>query len=190
MELDPKTISRVWWKGAATSAAKGIPQGLMLGAIAAVVLFGVIAGAMLLAPTAPIAMTTAQAFGGFLYSHSVAVALATEGLTMATATSLVTSIASISLVPIMLFNTVLTSVGNFLTGGKIAVNAYKQDIEHRMNEARITQVEQRQLQLAPQAPARSQAVQRILANGPRNTANFAQAETERAADAPNGQTIH
>ncbi len=181
MELDSQTLRSVWWKGAIGSAIKGIPQGLMLGLLGAGLLFGGIYALGALAPA--LAGSLAADFGAFLYAGTPAVATS-----LAAGAVPAFSLASMNVLPIVALNMVLTAVGNFLTGGKIACNAYKQDIEHRMNEVRISQIEAREQAPAPSV-APSRTVQAIVAQGPRQQTSHAAAEEVRAS-APSSAAIH
>lgn len=186
MELDPQTLRSVWWKGAIGSALKGIPQGLMLGLLGASLLCGGIALLGSIGATSGIALGLAKAFGGFLYSSATAQALAAGTLSTVPAFGL----ATLNVLPIVALNTVLTSVGNFLTGGQIACNAYKQDVEHRMNHARIRQLEAReQVVEATLARTPSQAIQAVLTRGPRAQQSYEAAEAARSTSA-NGTILH
>lgn len=184
MDLDPAVKSRVWWKGAITSAIKGIPQGLMLGAIAAGVLIG---GLYLLSAmgAAGIAGYVGTAFNYFLFNMqnaAVASQLATQTLPV------VTSLAIFNPLPIIALNTILTSIGNFLSGGDSAVNAYKQQVDHDANVARLERLEGRELALE-EAIATSPTIKKILAEGPRSKSYSAAEETRDVAPS-NGPTIH
>ncbi len=183
MELDQQTVGKVWWKGALEGAVKGIPQGIMLGAIGAALLFGGLYALGALGGMG-VASSLAASFGTFLFSTGAATNAVAAGSTLAHF-----SLAVFNPLPIIALNTILTSVGNFLTGGDIAVNAYKQDVEHRMNEARITQIEGRELTLQQQMQAQSRTIQNILAQGPRGATSFSKAEEERK-ELPADRTIH
>lgn len=165
MEVDSQTLRHVWWKGAISGALKGIPQGLMLGAIG----FGVLAaGIYLFGATALVG-----SFGSFLFGDAAAAAAAI------TAGNVGAFIGTLSPVTFIALNTVLTSVGNFLTGGTMACNAYKQDVEHRMNETRIDQLEARGMAHMPSfVPSRT--VKTIISQGTRQQQSFASAEQARA----------
>jgi hypothetical protein len=185
MELDPQTVSSVWWKGALGGALKGIPQGLLLGVIG----FGVlVVGTYALAAfgVTGLAATMMHGLGGFLFTEAGAASIS-AGIAAGSASGF--SLAALSPIPFIALNTVLTIAGNFLTSGQSAVNAYKQDVEHRMNDARITAIESRE-QMLEEVVTPSRAVQKILAQGPRNKGSFAAAEAEREASAPASPTIH
>lgn len=181
--MDSKDVSRAWWKGAISSAIKGIPQGLLLGAIGFAVLT---AGILALGAIAPVFTATwlAGPFGSFIFANIPAVTTAFAAHTMPAF-----SLAILNPLPVIALNTVLTAVGNFLTGGDIAVNAYKQDFEHRLNETRIARIEARELQLEQSLP-RSRTVQKIVEAGPRHQSSFQHAEETRDAHEPKGPTIH
>ncbi|MBN8542634.1 MAG: hypothetical protein J0M34_00020 [Alphaproteobacteria bacterium] len=169
MELDKQTRSKVWWGGAISSALKGIPQGLLLGAIGAGVLFGGIylLGLSGISIFGFSGAGLAQAFGSFLYTVPAG--------GVATTTSM------ISPWPVIALNTVLTAVGNFLTGGDLAVAQYKQQVDHEHNNQRIRAIEGREQQMEQivarhlndanhhthETPKTSQRVQNILEEGPR-----------------------
>lgn len=178
-------VSSVWWKGAFSAALKGIPQGLLLGAIG----FGVLtAGIFALGAVAPafVATSLAGPFGSFLFNMTPAIAE-----TFAAGTMPAFSLALFNPVPVIALNTVLTAVGNFLTGGNIAVNAYKQDVEHRMNEARISRLESRELGLDHEIPTASRTAQKIISAGPRTASSFRETEETREQSTPSaGPTIH
>lgn len=156
MELDQQTLRRVWWRGAIGAAIRGIPQGMVLGVIGAVALWGL---GTLIPPLG-------AALGAFVFT--------TGG--------------GLNLLPMIALNTVLTSIGNFLTGGKIACNAYKQEVEHQMNETRISALEARE-QMRDQTIPQSRGLRTILARGPRAGQSFAHAEEtrEQSSDSP---TLH
>jgi hypothetical protein len=158
MENDTQARSGVWWRGAASAALKGIPQGIMLGAIASVLLFGGIWAVGALGFTATATML-ATSFGSFLYTGAPAFA----GI--------------FNPVPIIIFNTVLTSIGNFLTGGAIAVNKYQQEMDHERNEVRISQIEAREQALEKMVGKPSATIQALVDKGPRNQQSFAEAAT-------------
>lgn len=185
MGLNPEEMSRIWWKGALKSALKGIPQGLMLGIGGACLLFSTIALLGGIGATAGLALGISQAFGGFLYS-------AATTATLATATAVPAfSLASINILPIVALNTVLTVVGNFITGGDMAVNTYKQDMEHKINEARLARLESHEI--APQQEAArplSASLRRILAQGSCKPGAKIDAEQYRPDKIPIGRAIN
>jgi len=164
MELNQQDLSNVWWKGALTGAAKGIVQGLLLGALAGLALYAGVA-ALGAAGFVGAANGLAGAFGSFIYAGSSA-----TGFTFATA---------FNPTVIIIFNTVLTSIGNFITGGASAVDAYKQDANQRMNEARISQIESREMALEQTIASPSRSLQKIIAAGPRNATSFRDAQEQR-----------
>ncbi|MFM9890857.1 MAG: hypothetical protein ACKVOE_09525 [Rickettsiales bacterium] len=187
MELDPQEVSRVWWKGAFSSALKGIPQGLFLGLLAATAMYGLIAGMLLVGgPIGAVGLSVAQGMGGFIYTGAASQALA--GATAGSALGIVTSFSSFSVAAMVALNGVLSAVGNFMSGGKIAVNAYKQEFDHKQNEARLDRIESREIALE-ECVTPSRHVQKILAAGPRQRDSFASAEEGRAAE-PTAPTIH
>jgi hypothetical protein len=172
MELDSQTLRSVWWKGAISGALKGIPQGLLLGALG----FGLIAGGIYLFGATSLVGT----FGSFLFGDAAA---ATAAMTAGNIGSFIGTLSPLTFV---VLNTALTVAGNFLTGGQIACNTYKQEAEHQQNAARIRQLEVRTQQLAPD-PTTSRTVQAILAQGPRTS--HAHAEQLRN-QAPSQPTLH
>lgn len=169
MELDPQTLRAVWWKGALTAALKGIPQGVLLGVLGAAILIGGIYAVSAMGASG-FAFELAKDFGSFLFSNSGTAALAATGATALPAFSF----GALNILPLVALNTVLTAVGNFLTGGQIACNAYKQEVEHTMNERRISRIEAREQRLE-HAVATSSGIKRIVAQGPRSQQSHANA---------------
>lgn len=180
MEIDPAEKSRVWWSGALKSAAKGIPQGILLGLLGA----GVIWGALTVLPMIPvvsgIAAPIIQAFTGFIFAPG-----ATVGFL------------PLAPWPFVMMNTVLTAVGNFLVGGDLAVAKHQQEVDHAHNDARIRAIESREHMVEQavgehlvQPPQRSMVVDSIIRTGPRPQQSYAAAEDAREAQAPQGPTIH
>jgi hypothetical protein len=167
MNIEAHDLSKVWWRGALTGAAKGLVTGLVVGAAAAVTL------QFVLIPLFPMLglPSIASAFAGFL--------TLTPGVAGA----------SFSALPLAIFSAVTGTLGNALSSGRIAVNAYKQDVEHRMNEARISQIEQREMALGSLVGTPSRGVQKILASGPRTTTGFRDAEENREQP-PISPTVH
>jgi len=162
MELDPQEVSRVWWQGAIGGAAKGVVQGLMLGFAGACILFA------LNAVFPGLGLFTS--LSTFLFAGSAAHPL----------------FAPIAMVTL---NAVLGAVGGFLNSGDIAVNAYKQEVDHQANMARIEAIESRE-KLVEQcvAPMQSRRVQQILADGAKQP-SFAEAEEARDT-IPTQRTLH
>jgi hypothetical protein len=148
MEHAQKSKSAVWWEGATSGALRGIPQGLLLGLGGALLLWG-------LAAAFPV-LGLAEVFQGFLFVGE-------------------TAAAGINPIGFVALNTVLTAVGNFLTGGDIAVNKYQQEIDHARNEQRIHAIEGRERQveqvvsqhLVHEHHPAPRHVQKILEGGPR-----------------------
>src|SRR5262249_46992440 len=139
MELDHETKRRVWWQGTIKGAVRGLFFGLIAGAATALILqFALI----------PLFPVIGPAFAGFLtLSPGVAGA-------------------AFSPVPLAIFSGLSGMLGNALANGKIACNAYKQEVEHRMNEERIDAIEVRE-QALEQTITPSHAVRQALAKGPR-----------------------
>ena len=129
-QLDPQTKSSVWWRGAISSAVKGIPQGLLLGLIG----FAVLTGGMYLFG----ATGLVGSFGSFLFGDATAALTAIEGAKIGA------FVASLNPLTFVALNTVLTFVGNFLTGGDMAVAKYQQEVDHAKNEVRISAIEGRE----------------------------------------------
>lgn len=138
MEIDKQTRSRVWWQGAISSAIKGIPQGIMLGLLGAGVLFG---GIFLIQAfgAAPLAFEIAKDFGSFLFSNAAVAEMAAGSMPAF-------GLAAINVIPVVALNAVLTIVGNFLTGGDMAVNKHQQEVDHEHNNLRIRAIEGREQQ--------------------------------------------
>jgi hypothetical protein len=163
MELDQQTKSGVWWKGAISSALKGIPQGLMLGLIG----FAVLTGGIYLFGATSLVGT----FGSFLFGSTAA---ATEAIAAGSIGSFIGALNPLTFVAL---NTVLTLVGNFLTGGDMAVAKHQQEVDHAKNEVRIRAIEGREKQMEHivarhlthdhQPQTTPQHVQQILSEGPR-----------------------
>lgn len=185
MELNSKIGSSIWWKGALKGALKGLLIGAAIG-IASAVLFQ----AAIIPATIALAQATgwaelagiANIFSGFLTLQPLSV--------ITTWTNAIVPWSAFSVIPFALFNGGISAITGLLTGGNIAVNAYKQDVDHRMNEARINQIEARELQLEQTMPPRSRTVQDIIVAGPRMTTSFERAEGERSAAAPQTPTMH
>jgi hypothetical protein len=176
IELTPQEKSHVWWSGAIKSAIHGIPQGLMLGALSAVVLFGAIVALNAIFPA--FAFGLAHAMGGFLFSSSAAAAVGSAAHAIPAAAL---SLSALNLVPFMAFNVVGSMIGNFMTGGKIALGDYQQRVDHARNEVRIGELETRE-QLVEQAIGVNPKLQTILNRGPRTVESFAAAEESRGAE--------
>ncbi|MFZ4126072.1 MAG: hypothetical protein ACOYJ2_08420 [Rickettsiales bacterium] len=169
MELTKQERDAIYWRGAIGGAIKGIPQGLMLGALAACVLFGGIYAFGFFA--GPAAAQLAYGFGSFLFTTGIS----------AGATTLPTIGANIFAVfnpiPVIVLNTVLTAIGNFLSGGDQAVAAAKQQKQNDYLDAKLMQVEGRERQIEqvisqhlahePQPLTAPRHVQKILEEGPR-----------------------
>ncbi|MBX9727266.1 MAG: hypothetical protein K2X09_08370 [Rickettsiales bacterium] len=171
MDTSPEKLSNVWWKGTLKGGLKGLMVGLLVGAAAALTLQFVLI---------PLFPAIAEAFAGFLTLTPSAAAGWAGG---------VVPLASFSAIPLAIFSGVSGMLGNLLGSGNDAVNAYKQDVEHRMNEMRISQIESREMALEQIIPSPSRSVQKIIAAGPRNTASFQSAEEQRA-QTPTTPTIH
>lgn len=176
MDVSPEKLSSVWWKGTLKGGVKGLLVGLLVGAAAAVTL------QFVLIPLLPAIglPAIAEAFAGFLTLTPSAAAGWAGG---------VVPLASFSAIPLAIFSGVSGMLGNLLGSGSDAVNAYKQDVEHRMNEARISQIESREIALEQSMPVTSRGLQRIIAAGPRHATSFRDAEEQRA-QAPTSPTIH
>lgn len=156
-------MRHVWWKGALSSAAKGIPQGILLGFGGALLMWG----AMALAPA-----TLGTVFTGMLFGGASSFTLAT-----------------FSPLPFIALNTALTIVGNFLLGGQIACNAYKQQVDHDANATRLDRIEARE-QMLEQKLAPSASIKQLVSQGPRHASSFATAEIARDDAAPSHPTSH
>lgn len=151
-------------------------------------MYGLIAGMLLIGgPIGAIGLSVAQGMGGFIYTGAASQALA--GATAASALGIVTSFSNFSIAAIVALNGVLGAVGDFMSGGEIAVNAYKQDFEHKQNETRLDRIESREMALEQHIGAPSRCMQKILAAGPRSATSFQNAEEQRA-QAPTSPTIH
>lgn len=104
----------------------------MLGAIG----FGLLVGAIYLMAaiplTATIGLELGKAFGTFIFASQVGAALPAL------------SFSALNALPVIALNTVLTAVGNFLTGGDLAVAQYKQQVDHAHNNQRIRNIEGRE----------------------------------------------
>lgn len=214
MEMTPQEKSRVWWHGAVKSAIKGIPQGIILGAVSVVALFGIV-GCMIAFGGPLIAgwgLTIAHGMGMFMLSqsglatfttataHAAAVAAAAHATAGATTLAMAhaalptfLSFGSIGFAPIVAFNAILGVVGNLMNGGKIAVGDYQQQVDHAKNEHRIAHLQERELaleQVVGQDLA-SRNVKLILSHGPRSSQSFADAEAARAqTEALASKAIH
>jgi hypothetical protein len=204
MDVSPETLSNVWWKGTLKGGVKGLLVGLLVGTAAAVTLqFALIP--LLPAIGLP---AIAEAFAGFLTLTPSAAAGWAGGIV---------PLASFSAIPLAIFSGVSGMLGNLLGSGNDAVNAYKQDVEHRMNEERISRIESREIALEQSFTGASPAIKSIVNNGPRSRstyksdaqfpagtlvkdtfthvvqprdASFTQAEEAREAEATRGPTIH
>lgn len=177
-EIPAQEKSRIWWKGALKGALRGVPQGLLLGTLGFAVLVG---GLYAFGATALVG-----SFGTFLFSDAVA---ASDAITAGNFGGFLSALGP---APFILLNTVLTSVGNFITGGDIAVAAHKQDIEHSMNEARIERIESREIALEQDIVATpSRVARKIIAAGPRHSGSFREAaEAREQQPLPVAPTIH
>ncbi len=185
MELSPQERSRVWWRGALKSAVKGIPQGLLLGVLGFALLVGAIYGLAALFPVT--ALGLASSFGPFVFSteamtiispplgSGIAAALPALGWSM------------LNPLPVIALNAVLTIAGNFISGGKIAVGDYQQQVDHAANKERIGQLEAREraLEEVVGMGRTSRIAQSIIARGQRTRTSFASAEESRAVDTAN-----
>ena len=150
--------------------------GLLVGAAAAITL------QFVLIPLLPAIglPSIAEAFAGFLTLNPSAVAGWAGGIV---------PLASFSAIPLAIFSGVSGMLGNLLGSGNDAVNAYKQDVEHRMNEARISQIESREMALEQTLISPARGIQKIIAAGPRTANSFRDAEEQRV-QAPTTPTIH
>ena len=176
MDISPEKLSNVWWKGTLKGGLKGLAVGLLVGAAAALTL------QFVLIPLLPAIglPSIAEAFAGFLTLTPSAAAGWAGG---------VVPLASFSAIPLAIFSGVSGMLGNLLGSGNDAVNAYKQDVEHRMNEMRISQIESREMALEHIMPLPSRSVQKIIAAGPRSATSFQNAEEQRA-QTPTPPNIH
>lgn len=181
MELTPQERRRVWWGGAIGSALKGIPQGIMLGVLGYALLLGAVYALAALFP--PVGLGLAGSFGTFLFANGALTTAAVGGITTVTALPALTW-AAINPLPVIALNAVLTVVGNFLTGGKIAVGDYVQKIDHQANVERIRQLEGRQyvMEQIVDKTTSPKIAESVLARGPRNVQSFVAAEEARALD--------
>jgi hypothetical protein len=165
MELDPAVKSHVWWKGTIKGAVKGLLSGLVIGAASAILL------QFVLIPMFPV---IGPAFAGFLTLTPALVASHT---------------AAFSAIPLAIFSGLSGMIGAAIGSGRAAVAAYKQDTEHKMNEAAIGELAQREQMLEAAVTQPSRSVQSILASGPRQRDSFSAAEEARSAEAAT-PTIH
>lgn len=185
MESEVTSTRGVWWRGALTSAVKGLPQGLLLGGIGFALIVGGIYAAGALGFGAA-ASGVASSFGSFLFSGGAAASAAFASGLPAFSFSLLNPL------PFIALNTALTMVGNFLTGGDIAVAKHQQEVDHARNEARINAIEGREMLL-------EQAVDTlhpntkwldILQKGPRAKTGFVAAEEAAAAEPVKAPVLH
>lgn len=178
MGFEGTSTRSVWWRGAITSAIKGLPQGLLLGALGFALLVGGIYAAGALGLTG-VATTLGSSFGGFLFTGGANAGAAFASGLPPFALSLLNPL------PFIALNAALTMVGNFLTGGYIAVAKHQQEIDHARNKARIDAIEGRErlLEQAVDTLHPNTKWLDILEKGPRTKTGFVAAE-EEAAHAP------
>lgn len=163
MELTAKEKNAIYWGGAIKGAIAGIPQGLLLGALG----FGLLAGGIYLFGATSLVST----FGTFLFGS---VGAATEAIAAGNIGAFIGALNPLTFVAL---NTVLTLVGNFLTGGNQAVAEAKQAKQNAYLDAKMMQIEGRERQVEQlvtqhlvreHEPAQTpRHVQKILEEGPR-----------------------
>lgn len=166
--MTERSKASVWWGGAISSAIKGIPQGLMLGLLGFGLLVGTIYLLAAIPATAAIGLGLGKAFGTFIFAEAIpAAATALPALSLST----------INILPVVALNAVLTVVGNFLTGGDMAVAKHQQEVDHAKNEVRINAIEGREKKIEQvlsqhlsehkREAVTPRHVQQILEQGPR-----------------------
>lgn len=181
MEAENISKRSVWWRGALSGALKGIPQGLLLGALG----FALLVGGMYAAGAlgfAGAATTLGTSFGTFLFSSGTSFA---AGLPAFSWTML-------NPLPFIALNTALTMVGNFLTGGDIAVAKHQQEVDHARNEARINAIEGREMMLERAVDTLHPNAKwlDILEKGPRHKTSHVAAVEEEAQAPAKGPVLH
>lgn len=180
MEFTAKERNAIYWGGAISGAIKGVPLGLITGFVAASLLAFVVL---------PLAPALAPIFTSFLTTPGIGLGFFP--------------------LPLMLFNTAITSAASFFTGGHQAVAQAMQDKQNAYLDAKLMQVAGREQYLEQavsqhmttgmhhthaNAPLTSpRHVQKILEEGPRVRVekqhdSMADAVADRAEDAE--RTIH
>ena len=124
---------------------------------------------------------------GVLFGVASAVGM-TVGVGLALA-PMVASGGSFSPVLLMAFCGVISGVTGIFTGGSQAVAAYEQQRLNVRTGEMVHELDDRTRALE-QVLAPSRHVKKIIENGPRHTASFQTAETDRAAVEAKGPTIH
>ncbi len=173
----------IWWKGALKGAAKGVVLGVMTGLCAYALLVGGLYALQALG-AGSIVSAVVPSLGGFLFDAGTippkSVALPPFEL------------AKLNPLSLLMFNSALSAVAGFFTGGGAAVAQHKQASDQARNEQRIRQLEGRgQLleQVVDDLHPNTKWLD-VLEKGPRHKESFVAAEEARAASATPARVLH